>query len=80
MQIKPLFDRVLLKSIEEESKTQIYVPKDSRDKSLVMEIVATGNEVKSIKKGDKAIIAKYAGTKIDEYWIIRECEILGVAQ
>ena len=80
--IKPLADRVV--AVREEAKTQtasgIYLPDTSKEKPVVAEVVATGPDVKEVKKGDKIVYKEYSTTelKIDgaEYFIVNEEDIL----
>ena len=89
--LKPLADRVIVKpSVKEEvTKGGILLPDTAREKPQEGEVVAVGpgklgDDGKriepEIKKGDKVIFAKYAGTEWkqddDEYLILRESDIL----
>ena len=89
--LKPLGDRVLVKPLVEEevTKSGIIVPDTAKEKPQRGEIIAVGpgrldEEGKHIamelKKGDKVLYAKYAGTEVkiddDEYLILRESDIL----
>jgi chaperonin GroES len=92
MQIKPLSDRVVLKAIEMEEKTKsgIVLPDTAKEKPQEGEIMAVGpgryEDGKlipmNVKKGDRVLFAKYAGTEIkldgEEYLIMRESDILGI--
>ena len=95
MKIRPLHDRVLVKRIEEETKTKggIIIPDTAKEKPIKGEVIAVGegrildNGQKvpvSVKVGDKIIFSKYAGTekKIEgeEHLIMREDDILGVIE
>ncbi len=79
MDIKPLGERLVVKPIEEESKTKggIYVPDTAaKEKPQQGEVIAVGPDFKGVKKGDKVLFAKYGGTeiKLNE----EECLVLGV--
>ena len=90
---KPLQDRVLIKKIEQESKTKsgIIIPDNIKEKpmqGIVIEI-GTGlknnnNDIKTteIKKGDKVLFAKWSGTEIkldnQENLIMKESGIMGI--
>lgn len=94
MTIKPLADRVVLKSceIEETTKSGIVLTASSQEKPQVYEVVAVGPgglvEGKEIAMyvnvGDKVIAGKYAGTevKVDntEYTVVRQSEILAIVE
>ena len=93
MKIKPLFDRVLLKQVKvKETSTSfgLVLPESSQEKPLIGEIVEVGdgqdtgdeNIEMIVKKGDKVLFSKYAGTefKIEqkEFIIIRQTDILAI--
>lgn len=92
MKIKPLFDRVVLEPMENESETKsgILLPMASQEKSQIGLVVAVGSgqnaEGKEIgmqvKEGDKVLFGKYTGTEItvDEkkYVVVRQPDILAI--
>ena len=93
MNIKPLSDRVVVKSEEAEDKTAsgIILPDTAKEKPQMGEVVATGpgkisdsgTIVKmSVKKGDKVLYGKYSGTEItykeSDLIIMRESDILAI--
>ena len=92
MKLKPLADRVLLKSVEAEETTAsgIILSTANKEKPVICEVVAVGpggivdgNEVAMVVKvGDKVVVAKYAGTEVklddQEYSIVRQSDILAV--
>ena len=95
MKIRPLQDRVIVKRLEEEQKTSggIIIPDTAKEKPQKGEIVAAGPGKRNeegklqpldVKKGDKILFSKYAGTEIkeggDELLIMREDDILGVIE
>lgn len=94
MTIKPLADRVVLKSVEleETTKSGIILAASAQEKPKVAEVVAVGpggvidgKDIKMyVKVGDKVITSKYSGTevKIDdvEYVIVRQSDILAVVE
>lgn len=94
MNIKPLFDRVVLKKIEaEEEKTAsgLILPDSAKEKPEYAEVVAVGPGIEGedgvtmvVKVGDRVIVSKYAGTdvKIDdvEYSILRQDDILALVE
>ena len=83
MKIKPLFDRVLLKTVQEKSKSTILLP-ESETKSHLSEVVAVGDDVGAINIGDKVLINKFAGSEFDidneTFMLIKECDILAVME
>ena len=94
MTIKPLFDRVVIKSVEAEETTKsgFILTTASQEKPQIAEIVAAGpggmvdgNEVvMTVKVGDKVIVSKYAGTEVkcdgNEYNIVRQSDILAIVE
>ena len=94
MTIKPLADRVVLKSVEleETTKSGIILAASAQEKPQVAEVIAVGpgglvdgKEVTmTVKVGDKVITSKYAGTEVKcdgvEYNIVRQSDILAVVE
>ena len=94
MTIKPLSDRVVVKSVEAEEKTKtgIILPGSAQEKPQIAEVVAVGpggvvdgkEVVMNVKVGQKVIVSKYAGTEIkcdgNEYNIVRQSDILAVVE
>ena len=95
MKIKPLYDRVLVKRIEEKEQKRgnIIIPDSAREKPMESKIVAVGagrldkdgkTTPMQVKKGDRIIFGKYSGQEIKlddiEHVILKEDEILGVIQ
>jgi len=94
MTIKPLADRVVIKSVEAEETTKsgIILAASAQEKPEIAEIVAVGpggivdgKEVTMyVNVGDKVIIGKYSGTDIkldnDEYTIVKQSDILAVVE
>lgn len=91
MTVKPLGERLLIKPIKEEEKSEggIVLPDSAKEKPQKAEVVAVGpgkvtEDGKTIpltvKVGDKVLIGKYAGNEIkiddEEFVIAREDEIL----
>ena len=94
MKIKPLADRVVVKSVEAEETTKsgIILAASAKEKPQVAEVVAVGpgglvdgKEVKmTVKVGDRVITSKYSGTEVKcdgtEYNIVRQSDILAVVE
>jgi chaperonin GroES len=88
MTIKPLADKVLLKSFEAEETTKsgLILAASAQEKPEMSEVVAVGpgteEKPMTVSVGDKVIVAKYSGTdvKLDgvEYTIISVSDILAV--
>ncbi|WP_102412077.1 co-chaperone GroES [Beduinella massiliensis] len=94
MNVKPLFDRVVIKNLEAEetSKGGIILTSSAKEKPQTAEVLAVGpgglvdgKEVSmQVKVGQKVIYSKYAGTevKIDgqELIIVRQSDILAIVE
>lgn len=84
MNIKPLADRVLVKTEKAEEKTAsgLFIPQTSQEKTQFAEVVAVGSEVSTVKVGDKVLHDKFAGTTVkvadDEYLILSVKDVLAV--
>ena len=94
MKLKPLLDRLVLKSTEAEETTKsgIILTGSAKEKPVVSEVVAVGpggvvdgKEVTMyVEVGDKVVISNYAGTEVkldgEEYKIVRQNDILAVVE
>ncbi|MCF8035877.1 MAG: co-chaperone GroES [Desulfobacteraceae bacterium] len=95
MKIKPLNDRILVRRLEEESKTKggIIIPESAKEKPAQGEVVAVGDGKLGddgkrmplqVKAGDRVLFAKYAGTEVkiedEEHLVMREDDILGIIE
>ncbi|OQY08226.1 MAG: co-chaperone GroES [Desulfobacteraceae bacterium 4572_123] len=95
MKLRPLQDRILVKRVEEETKTRggIIIPDSAKEKPAEGIVVAVGNGKLAddgkrvpleIKKDDRILFGKYSGTEVkvedEEYLIMREDDILGVIE
>ena len=94
MTLKPLLDRVVIKSVaaEETTKSGIILTGSAKEKPQMSEVSAVGpggmvdgKEVTMyVKTGDKVIYSKYAGTEVkldgEEYTIVRQSDILAVVE
>jgi chaperonin GroES len=95
MNLRPLQDRIIVKRLEEETMTAggIFIPETAKEKPMKGEVVAVGKGKKTedgkvlpvdVKKGDKVLFGKYAGTEIkidgEEFLIMREDDILGIME
>ena len=93
MKFRPLHDRVVVKRVEEDTKTAggIIIPDSAQEKPQQGEIIAAGPGARDesgkvvpldVKKGDKILFGKWSGTevKIDgkELLIMKESDIMGV--
>lgn len=95
MNLRPLQDRIIVKRVEEETKTAggLFIPETAKEKPQRGEIVAVGNGKKTedgkvlpldVKVGDTVLFGKYAGTEIkvdgDEFLMMREDDLLAVVE
>ena len=94
MTIKPLADRVVIKTVEAEETTKsgIILAGSAKEKPQVAQVVAVGpggmvdgNEVvMNVKVGDRVLTSKYSGTEVkvdgEEYSIVRLSDILAIVE
>jgi chaperonin GroES len=88
MKIKPLGDRVLLKTEKEEEKTKggLYIPETAQEKTQTGKVVAVGDddETITVKVGQKVMYDKYAGTMVTvddvDHLVIRMDDIIAVVE
>lgn len=93
MKIRPLYDRIVVKRIEEQETVRggIIIPDSAKEKPQEGEVVAVGHGKRlengtlvplDVKAGDRILFGKYSGSDItlegEEFMIMREDEILGV--
>ncbi len=95
MALRPLGDRIVVRTLEAETKTKsgLIVPDSAKEKPQEAKVVAVGSgkllddgTVKSleVKTGDKVLYGKYSGTEVkvngEEYLILKEEDVLAVVQ
>ena len=93
MKFRPLHDRVVVRRLEEETKTAggIIIPDSAKEKPAEGEVIAVGSGARAengtitpldVKVGDRVLFGKWSGTevKIDgtEYLIMKESDIMGI--
>ena len=93
MAFRPLGDRVLVKRVEEESKTKggIIIPDTAKEKPQEGEVVAVGPGARDdsgkvnpleLKAGDRILFGKWSGTEVkvdgEDLLIMKESDILGI--
>jgi chaperonin GroES len=93
MNIRPLYDRIVVKRIEQQETTGrgIVIPDSAKEKPQEGEVLAVGRGKRledgklvalDVKSGDRILFAKYSGSEIQlngaEYMIMREDDILGI--
>ncbi len=95
MNIRPLYDRIVVKRIEQKEQIQggIIIPDTAKEKPQEGEVVAVGQGKRlengkvaalDVKPGDRILFGKYSGNEIkidgEEYVIMREDEVLGILE
>ena len=93
MKFKPLHDRVLVRRIEQESKTSggIIIPDSAKEKPIEGEVISVGSGIRDeagkiipldVKSGDRIIFGKWSGTEIkidnEDLLIMKESDIFGI--
>jgi chaperonin GroES len=95
VKIRPLGDRVVIKSLSRETVTKsgIVLPDTAKEKPQEGEILAVGpgkvldngkRTTLEVNVGQKVLFAKYAGSEVkiddEEYLILRESDIMGIVE
>ena len=95
MHIKPMYDRVVVRPVEEEEMTRggIIIPDTAKEKPMEGEIIEVGTGRVSeegkkmtleVKKGDRILYGKYSGTEVsiegEELLIMKESDIFAIIQ
>ena len=93
MNIRPLYDRIVVKRLDEQESTRngIVIPDSAKEKPQEGEVLAVGHGKRledgtlvalDVKVGDRVLFGKYSGTETKvvgtEYIIMREDDVLGV--
>ncbi len=92
MNIRPLYDRLVVKRVENDDNVinGIIIPDSAKEKSQQGEVVAVGKGRRlddgklvelDVKVGDTVLFGKYSGSELpglSDHIIIREDEILGI--
>ncbi len=93
MKFRPLHDRVLVRRVEEDTKTAggIIIPETAQEKPMQGEIIEVGSGARAddgavtpldVKKGDKVLFGKWSGTEVkidgEDLLIMKESDIMGV--
>src|SRR6185436_13509510 len=93
VKIRPLYDRIVVKRIEEQETTRngIVIPDSAKEKPQEGEVMAVGHGKRledgtlvalDVKVGDRVLFGKYSGTETKvvgtEYLIMREDDVLGI--
>ncbi len=95
MKFRPLGDRVLVKRVEEETKTKggIIIPDTAKEKPQEGEVISTGPGARDdngkiqpldVKAGDRILFGKWSGTEVkvdgEDLLIMKESDVLGVIE
>lgn len=95
MMIRPLYDRILARRLDEQGKTSggLFIPDSAKEKPLEAVVISVGSgkllangtlQPIAVKAGDKVLIAKYSGSDVKlvgkDHIIVREDDILGVLE
>ena len=95
MKFKPLHDRVVVRRVEEHSKTTggIIIPDTAKEKPQQGEVIAMGPGARNekgelvaldVKAGDRILFGKWSGTEVkidgEELLIMKESDILGILE
>jgi len=95
MNFRPLHDRVVVRRIEEDTKTAggIIIPETAQEKPMQGEVVAVGSGARDeagkliapdVKAGDQVLFGKWSGTEVkidgNDMLIMKESDIMGVLE
>ena len=95
MTIRPLYDRIMVKRIEQKEQMQggLHIPDSAKEKPQEAEVMAVGKGKRQedgtivpldVKVGDRILLGKYSGSEIkvdgEDYLIVREDEVLGILE
>jgi chaperonin GroES len=93
MKFRPLQDRVMIRRIEQDSKSPggIIIPDTAKEKPQEGEVIAVGSGSRDetgkvhpldVRPGDRVLFGKWSGTEVriegTDYLIMKEQDILGV--
>ena len=94
MKLTPLFDRVIVRTIENPKTTPggLYIPDISKEKPTIGQVISCGEgkpdstilRTPRVKAGNKILFGKYSGVDVEldneKYLIIREDDILAIIE
>jgi chaperonin GroES len=93
--IKPLFDNVLVKPLQAQTKTAggIYLPENAKEKPQAAEVMAIGEGLRDehgklqpmvVKVGDKILFSKWGGSEVkvgnEELKLVKQTDILAIVE
>ena len=95
MKFRPLHDRAVVRSIDEDTRTAggIIIPDTAKEKPMQGEVIAVGPGARDergklvpleVKKGDRVLFGKWSGTEVkidgEDLLIMKESDILGILE
>lgn len=95
MKFRPLHDRVVVRRVDEDSKTAggIIIPDTAKEKPMQGEVIAVGPGARDeagrlvaleVKKGDRVLFGKWSGTEVkidgEDLLIMKESDIFGIIE
>jgi chaperonin GroES len=95
MAVRPLEDRIVVRPIEQDNRTEsgLYLPDSAKERPMHGEVIAVGpgrllesgdRQAPLVQTGDRVVYGKYAGTEIEikteKHLILRESELLGLIE
>jgi len=95
MKVKPLYDRVLIRRLEQEEKTAggIIIPDSAKEKPQMGVIIAVGTGARDdagkiialeVKVGDVVLFAKWGGTEVkvdgEDLLVLKESDLIGIVE
>ena len=95
MKFRPLHDRVVVRRVEEDTKTKggIIIPDTAQEKPMQGEILAVGPGARNekgdliplgVKAGDRVLFGKWSGTEVkidgEDLLIMKESDVMGVLE
>ncbi len=95
MQVRPLYDRILVKRVEEASRSRggLYLPESAKEKPREGIVLSVGQgkllddgtvRALQVKEGDRVVFGSYAGTEIkvdgEDRLVLREDEVFGIVE
>lgn len=95
MKFRPLHDRVVVRRLEDDTKTAggIIIPDTVKEKPMQGEIIAAGPGARNekgdlvaldVKAGDRILFGKWSGTEVkidgEELLIMKESDVLGIIE
>ncbi len=95
MNVRPLFDHLLVQRLVEADKTSggLFIPDNAKEKPMEALVIAVGTgkrlengsiQAPSVKAGDKILLAKYSGSEVKldgkDHLILREDDVLAVLE